>query len=325
MACLYDHHRRDTAIFFSIRRFVPEIIAPALDARMGEPVGFIGLGIMGLGMAENLVKAGRKLVVWNRDAAKSSAFAAAHPGAVVVAPSAADAVRATSCIFCMLSTLEASRAVFDGAEGVIAAVGPGKSIVDCATLTPEHMAEEADAVRAKGGKFLEAPVSGSKKPALDGQLIFLTAGDAEVLDAIRADLDAMGKATHFYGPDVGAGTRMKLCVNMTLAIQIAALAEGIALCEASGLSGESFVEVLKQGAMSSPLVAGKGAAMVKREYAPQFPLEHCQKDLRFAVGAGDSLGLALPVAAASNELFKRARAAGKGADDCSAVVEVSRK
>ncbi|KAG8466382.1 hypothetical protein KFE25_002138 [Diacronema lutheri] len=288
-------------------------------------VAFIGLGIMGVGMADNLAKAGRKLVVWTRDAAKARAFADAHPGAVEVAPTAAHAVRTAPLTYCMLSTLEASTAVFDAPDGVLAAVGPGKCVVDCATLTPERMAEMAAAVRAKGGKFLEAPVSGSKKPAADGQLIFLTAGDADLLEAARPDLDAMGKATHYYGADVGAGSRMKLCVNMTMGVQIAALAEGIALCEASGLSGDAFVEVLKQGAMSSPLIAGKGAAMVGRQYAPQFPLEHAQKDLRFAVAAGDKLGLALPVAAASNELFKRARAAGNGGDDCCAVVEAARK
>lgn len=292
---------------------------------MGDTVGFVGLGIMGMGMAENLAKAGRKLVVWNRDVAKSNAFAEAHPGAVEVAPTAAHVVRAAARTYCMLSTLEASHAVFDGPDGVLAAVGPGKSIIDCATLTPERMAETAAAVHAKGGAFLEAPVSGSKKPAYDGQLIFLTAGDAGVLDAAKADLEVMGKSTQYYGPHVGAGTKMKLCVNMTMGIQLASLAEGIALCEASGLSCDSFVEVLKQGAMSSPLVAGKGPAMVKREYAPQFPLEHCQKDLRFAIAAADALGLALPVAAASNELFKRARAAGKGAEDCGAVAEVARK
>jgi 3-hydroxyisobutyrate dehydrogenase-like beta-hydroxyacid dehydrogenase len=288
-------------------------------------VGFIGLGIMGQGMAENLAKAGRKLIVWNRDPSKAAALASAFPGAVNVKLTAAEVVRAATCTYCMLSTLEASKAVFEGEHGVLAGVSPGKSIIDCATLTPERMEEMAAAVSSAGGKFLEAPVSGSKKPAADGQLIFLAAGDATVLDTCKPDLDVMGKATHYYGAFVGAGTKMKLAVNMTMGIQLAGLAEGVALCEAAGLSSESFIEVLKQGAMSSPLVAVKGAAMVARQYAPQFPLEHCQKDMRFAINAGDALGLGLPVAAASNELFKRARAAGKGSDDFSAVAEVARK
>jgi len=292
---------------------------------MSDSIGFIGLGIMGAGMATNLAKAGRKLVIWNRDASKSKAFAEAHPGSVVVAPTPADVVISAGLTYCILSTLEASAAVFEGATGVLAGVGPGKSIVDCATLTPERMAEMAAAVHAKGGKFLEAPVSGSKKPALDGQLIFLAAGDNGVLDTAKADFELMGKATHYYGESVGQGSRMKLCVNMTMGIQIAALAEGIALCEAAGLSADGFVEVLKQGAMNSPLIALKGTAMIKREYPPQFPLEHCQKDMRFALQLGDTLGLGMPVAAASNELYKRARMAGKGSEDCGAVYEAARK
>eukprot|EP00304_Pavlova_gyrans_P015122 CAMPEP_0206061684 /NCGR_PEP_ID=MMETSP1466-20131121/54764_1 /ASSEMBLY_ACC=CAM_ASM_001126 /TAXON_ID=44452 /ORGANISM="Pavlova gyrans, Strain CCMP608" /LENGTH=293 /DNA_ID=CAMNT_0053437037 /DNA_START=60 /DNA_END=941 /DNA_ORIENTATION=- len=291
---------------------------------MSDAVGFIGLGIMGLGMAENLAKAGRKLVVWNRDVSKSQAFADKFPTATIAATPKA-VVEMTAKTYCMLSTLEASHSVFEGETGILSGVSPGKNIVDCATLTPQRMAEMAEAIRAKGGKFLEAPVSGSKKPAADGQLIFLAAGDAEVLADSTADLDVMGKATHYFGAEVGGGTRMKLCVNMTMGVQLAALSEGVALCEAVGLDSAAFVEVLKQGAMNSPLVALKGAAMVNKTYAPQFPLEHQQKDLRFAVQVGDDYGVALPVAAATNELFKKARMAGKDKDDIAAVVEASRK
>lgn len=291
---------------------------------MSGPLGFVGLGIMGNGMAACLVKAGHKLVVWNRDTSKAQAFADAHPG-TVVAPSAREVVASTAITFSMLSTPEASRAVFDGDNGVLAGVAPGKSIVDCATLTSERMSEMASAVRAKGGSFLEAPVSGSKKPAEDGSLIFLTAGDEALFNAAKPAFDIMGKATHYYGTEVGGGTKMKLAVNMTMGIQAAALAEGVALCEAAGLSAESFVEVLKQGAMSSPLVAGKGAAMLKRAYDANFPLQHAQKDMRFAVQLGDELALSLPVAAASNELYKRARTAGYADSDFCAVAEAARK
>ena len=103
----------------------------------------------------------------------------------------------------MLSTLEASEAVF---PGMLEKVCAGKSIVDCATLTPERMAAMSSAVKAAGGSFLEAPVSGSKGPAEAGQLIFLTAGDAAVKEAAEADLEAMGKATFYFGEEVGRGS-----------------------------------------------------------------------------------------------------------------------
>ena len=137
----------------------------------------------------------------------------------------------------MLSTLEASEAVF---PGMLEKVCAGKSIVDCATLTPERMAAMSSAVKAAGGSFLEAPVSGSKGPAEAGQLIFLTAGDAAVKEAAEADLEAMGKATFYFGEEVGVsaatvglgcgcagsdgsnccweqrGSKMKLVVNMIM-------------------------------------------------------------------------------------------------------------
>ena len=169
---------------------------------MSAPVGFIGLGIMGLGMARNLVRSGRELIVWNRTADKSTAFSAEDGmvGKVTVASTPAEVVEKCALTYSMLSTLQASEAVF---PQVLSAVTAGKSIVDCATLTPEHMQAMAQAVTSKGGAFLEAPVSGSKAPAEQGTLIFLTAGDAAVKEATVADMDAMGKATFYFGDGVG--------------------------------------------------------------------------------------------------------------------------
>jgi glyoxylate/succinic semialdehyde reductase len=149
------------------------------------------------------------------------------------------------------------------------------------------------AVKAAGGSFLEAPVSGSKGPAEQGALIFLTAGDETVKDAASADLEAMGKAvrmapvaaitrlyiiltcrplpaarlqTFYFGPEVGRGSRMKLVVNMIMGIQLNALAEGIALTEASDLPVDELLEILSLGAMASPMIGMKGPAMAKRSY-----------------------------------------------------------
>jgi len=176
-------------------------------------------------------------------------------------------------------------------------------------------------VRAKGGLFLEAPVSGSKQPAADGSLIFLCSGDAEALDRAEMGLDAMGKATHYYGPQAGLGTRMKLAVNLVMGAQLAALAEGVALAERAGLTADDLVTVLTEGAMASPMVKLKGKAMAARAYPPAFPLKHAQKDLRFALGLADDLGLGLPVSAAANELYKRAKGEGFSDADFAAVAE----
>ncbi|KAG8465713.1 hypothetical protein KFE25_005283 [Diacronema lutheri] len=290
-------------------------------------VGFVGLGIMGRGQADNLLARGFGLLVWSRDARKAEALVAAHAsGRVRIARSAREVVAGCELTYAMLSTLEASAAVFEGPDGMLAGVRAGCSIVDCATLTPARMAEMASAVRARGGSFLEAPVSGSKKPAADGQLIFLAAGDRTALDAAAPGLDAMGKATHYYGSDVGVGTRMKLVVNMLMCAQLAALGEAVALCEAAGLDAAELVAVLGEGAMASPMVALKGPAIARRAYAPAFPLRHAAKDLKFALQLGDELGArgGLGLAAAACELFDAAAADGRADDDFAAVAEASR-
>uniref|UniRef100_A0A7S2XW24 6-phosphogluconate dehydrogenase NADP-binding domain-containing protein n=1 Tax=Fibrocapsa japonica TaxID=94617 RepID=A0A7S2XW24_9STRA len=285
------------------------------------PVGFVGIGIMGRGMALNLTKAGRTLIVWNRDTTKAESFAAEFGATVAKTPK--EVVESCTLTYCMLSTLEADRAVFLGEEGVISGVSDGKCIVDCATLTAEHMSEMSTLVTEKGGKFLEAPVSGSKAQAEGGVLIFLCGGDEELYNNIKEDLSAMGKADFFFGA-IGGGAKMKLVVNMVMGSIMNSLAEGVALCDASGLPVDKLLEVLDLGAMSSPIIRGKGPNMLSGNHSPAFPLKHQQKDMRFAVALGDELGLSLPVAAASNENFKRARPEF-GDNDFSAVYEVLKK
>jgi len=198
--------------------------------KMDQPIGFVGLGIMGKGMAANLLKKveGCSLVVWNRSPEVCNELVAAFPGKVTVAASAAAVIQQCSLTYSMLSTMEASEAVFDcplEAGGVIAAVTPGKCIVDCATLSPERMQHIGGGVTSRGGLFLEAPVSGSKVPAETGTLIFLCGGEPEVYQKALPGLEAMGKANFLLGP-VGAGSKMKLVVNMIMGTMMSAFAEG---------------------------------------------------------------------------------------------------
>jgi len=290
---------------------------------MTDEVGFIGVGIMGLGMCHNLIKSGKKLVVWNRDTAKAEALAneEASAGKVTVVKTAKEVIERCGLTYSCLSTLEASEAVW---PNTLEGLGSGKMLVDCATLTPERMSAMAAAATAKGAKFLEAPVSGSKGPAEAGQLIFLCAGDEGVKNAAAKDLEAMGKATHYFGAEVGKGSKMKIVINMVMGVQLNAVAEGFALAESCGLDTEEYIAVLKEGAMASPMVGLKGPAMKEKNYDPAFPLKHAQKDMRFALQLGDDQGIGLPVAAASNEAYKKARRMGYGDKDFSAVAEASR-
>ena len=289
---------------------------------MAGSFGWIGVGIMGEGMAACLLKEGRSLVVWNRDASKAEALKSAYPDQVTVCSSAKGVVEACDVTFSMLSTLEASEAVF---PSLLEAVKAGKSLVDCATLTPERMVCMGDAVTAAGGAFLEAPVSGSKVPAAQGALIFLCGGDAALYEAVKPELAAMGKADFLFGP-VGAGTKMKLVVNMVMGDMMASLGEGLALCGAAGLPGDAeagLLKVLDLGIMSNGLFKLKGPKMLKGDHAPNFPLKHAQKDMRFALNLGDALGQPLPVAAAANAAFLQARET-HGDADFSAVYETQK-
>eukprot|EP00672_Neobodo_designis_P005784 CAMPEP_0174855546 /NCGR_PEP_ID=MMETSP1114-20130205/33498_1 /TAXON_ID=312471 /ORGANISM="Neobodo designis, Strain CCAP 1951/1" /LENGTH=284 /DNA_ID=CAMNT_0016090287 /DNA_START=81 /DNA_END=933 /DNA_ORIENTATION=+ len=276
---------------------------------------------MGLPMCRNLIKAGRRVLVWNRTAETAAKLAADEPGNVTVAATAAEVVEKCDLVYSMLSTLEASEAVF---PAIVPALAAGKMMVDCATLTVCRMRCMAAAVRGAGALFLEAPVSGSKGPAEAGQLIFLTAGDEEVRAAAAADLDAMGKKTFYFGAGVGKGTEMKLVVNMVMAVQLNAVAEGITLAEACDLDVDALGEILNMGAMASPMMKLKFPMMAHDNLPPQFPLKHAQKDLRFAVDMADQHDTAVPLSAAANEQFKLVRAE-HGDRDFGAIVHATRR
>ncbi|KAL1515278.1 hypothetical protein AB1Y20_001910 [Prymnesium parvum] len=291
---------------------------------MAEAVGFIGLGLMGEGMARRLVGSGRSLVVWNRSIEKSEALRAESPEQVRVAQSPAGVFAESSLVYCMLSTPEAVRSVYEMEGGVLEGVAPGKTVIDCATLAEEDMARLSAQVIAKGGRFLEAPVSGSKGPAAAGQLIFLCGGDEALFTECADDLDVMGKAKFFFG-GVGQGTRMKLVVNMVMGSMMAAFGEGLSLCDASGLDGAKLLQVLDLGAIANPMFKLKGPKMLASDHAPNFPLKHAEKDMRLAVELGKSQGLELPVASTADSVMQKAMAAGHQDKDFSSVIEAQRK
>ena len=288
-----------------------------------ETVGFIGLGHMGEGMSRRLLGRGHKLVVWNRSAAKAKALEADGKGMVSVVPSPAAVVRACAVTYVMLSEPKAVQAVYEMPDGVLDAVSAGKSIVDCATLAVADMERLASQVTTKGGRFLEAPVSGSKGPAAQGQLIFLAAGDEGLYRERAADFDVMGKAKFFFGK-VGGGTRMKLAVNMIMGTMLASLGEGMGLVAKAGIDPAQLLQVLELGVMNNPMFKLKGPKMIAADFTPNFPLKHAEKDVRLAVALGGSLGLGLPIAAAADAAMNRGIAQGLGDQDFAAVYEAQK-
>jgi 3-hydroxyisobutyrate dehydrogenase len=277
--------------------------------------GFLGLGIMGSAMAKNLVKAGHSVTVWNRSADKCQPLV--QLGAAQAA-TPRDVAAACAVTFAMLADPVAAREVFFGPSGVLAGIGEGRSYVDMSTVDDDTARTIATVVTEAGGRFLEAPVSGTKQPAEDGTLIILAAGDRSLYEEVRPAFEVLGKMCPYFGA-VGQGARMKLVVNMIMGGMITALCEGIALGLKGGLDGEQILDILNNGALASPMVKGKGPMILKVEFPTSFPLKHMQKDMRLAVALGDSLNQPLHTAATANEIFKAACQEGLADADFAAV------
>jgi 3-hydroxyisobutyrate dehydrogenase len=217
----------------------------------------------------------------------------------------------------------ASRAVWLGKDGALAAAEKGAVLVDSSTVSPAWIVELTKATKARGLELLDAPVTGSKMQATGGQLTFLVGGSTEALETARPVLEAMSKEIAYLGP-VGSGAKMKLLNNFLCGVQIASLAEGIAWLERSGLDAEKAMDLLKRGAPGSPLVASISARMMSRDYTVNFYLKLMSKDLQYAGEAAAESGVELTTAANARSLFEEAAAEGYGDKDMSAVVELMR-
>lgn len=280
-----------------------------------QKFGFIGLGIMGSAMAKNLLRGGFPVTIWNRSADKCAELVALG---AQQAPTPARVAAQCSITFAMLADPAAAEAVCFGHDGVLDGIGAGRGYVDMSTVDDDTAQRIAAGVTARGGRYLEGPVSGSRKPAEDGSLIILAAGDRSLYDEALPGLEKMGKKILYLG-EVGNGARMKLVVNMIMGGMMATFCEGLALGNKAGLQAGDLLEVLAAGALANPMFQLKGSAISQGNFTVAFPLKHMQKDLRLAMALGDRLDQPLASAATANESFKRAKAAGFGDEDFSAL------
>jgi len=271
---------------------------------------------MGKPMALNLVKAGHDVSVWNRSPGKTGELEQA--GAKVFTQKK-DIVDHCDILFACVTDPAAAQDLVIGSDGIANYIDNSKSFVDMSTVDEETVDIVAKAITAKGGRYLEAPVSGSKVPAEQGTLLIMCAGDESLYNESKECFDAMGKKTYFLG-DLGKGARMKLVINAVMGAQMAALAEGIELARQSDLDVSVLHDLLCNGALNSPLVQGKGKALLAENYATNFPLKHQQKDLRLALQLSDKVRQQIPVISATNELYKTAMARDAGDLDMCAVV-----
>ncbi|KAH7534101.1 glyoxylate/succinic semialdehyde reductase 1 [Ziziphus jujuba] len=280
-------------------------------------IGFLGLGIMGKAISVNLLRSGFKVTVWNRTLSKCGELL--DLGASVEETPAA-VIKKCKYTIAMLSDPVAALSVVFDKDGVLEQISSGKGYIDMSTVDADTSSKISEAILAKGGDFLEAPVSGSKKPAEDGQLVILAAGVQALYNEMIPVFNVVGKKSFYLG-QVGNGAKMKLVVNMIMGSMMNALSEGLILADRSGLEPKVLLDVLDLAAIANPMFKLKGPAMIERNYPPAFPLKHQQKDMRLALALGDENAVSMPVAAAANEAFKKARSLGLGDLDFSAVHE----
>jgi 3-hydroxyisobutyrate dehydrogenase len=285
---------------------------------MNKPrIAFFGLGIMGSGMARRLLVNGFPLTVFNRNAEKSKPFAA--EGALVAA-SPREAAAQADVIISMVADDNASRSLWLGENGALAAARPGTVCIECSTVTVGWVRELAAAAGRKKCEFLDAPVTGSKTHAAAGELNFIVGGEAATLEKVRPVLAAMSKTILPLGP-VGSGALLKLINNFVCGVQVAALAEAMAMIERSGLDRAKALEIIANGAPGSPLVKAVSTRMTTQDFTPNFLLRLMAKDLNYAIMEGGKLSVELKTAVAALEEFQRGIAAGHGEKDIAAVVK----
>jgi 3-hydroxyisobutyrate dehydrogenase len=285
---------------------------------MSTKIGFIGLGAMGEPMARNLAKAGYALVVWNRTAAKSALLAS--EGAMA-ASTPADVFERTRIVFLMLSDDAAIDAVLARQTSEFVLNVRDHTIINTATVAPHYSdALAADIARA-GGAYVEAPVSGSRKPAETGQLIAMLAGDEATIQEVLPLFASMCRATIVCGPRPRA-LQMKIATNIFLIATITGLAESANFATRSGFDMNAWAQIINASPMASDISRAKVEKLLAGEFSPQAAIANVFETNRLVTEAARHAGVAAPLMDASPELYRQAVSLGLDRSDMIAVVDV---
>ena len=264
-----------------------------------ETVGFIGLGIMGLPMSQNLIKAGFPLVVYNRTREKTKALA--DQGATV-ADSAMEVARQSTTIVIMVSDSPDVEDVVLGKDGVIEGVQEGSVVIDMSTISPSITRDIGSRLAEKGVGMLDAPVSGSSWAAVDGTLSIMVGGQAQVFQRSLPILEAMGSRIIHIGPE-GMGQVAKLVNQVIVAGTLAAVCEGLLLGAKSGVDLDKVFQAVTGGAANSWQLENLGSRILKRDFDPGFSVKLMLKDQRLVNQAAQEMELPMPVSAVARQFF----------------------
>lgn len=284
-------------------------------------VGFIGLGIMGLPMARNLVKAGFDVVGYNLHPDPVEALVeAGGRGASDVAGAVSD----VDVVITMVPDSPDVEAVTGGTDGVFAKARKGALYIDMSSIRPDVSVRVAEAGRAAGLRVLDAPVSGGESGAIEANLSIMVGGEAADFAAAKQVLDAVGKTVVHVGP-AGSGQTVKAANQLIVAGNIQLLAEAIVFLEAYGVDTKAALEVLGGGLAGSTVLDRKGAGMLAREFQPGFRLTLHHKDLGIVQSAAREAGIVIPLGALVSQLVAAMVARGDGGLDHSGLLKLQQE
>lgn len=280
-----------------------------------EKIGFIGLGIMGKPMALNLLKAGFKVVAYNRTKEKVNVIVDAG-GEEGLTPK--EVAENSDIIITIVSDSPDVEDVILGENGVIKGAKAGSVVIDMSTISPSVTKEIAAKLKEKNVEMLDAPISGGDIGAINGTLSIMVGGNSETLERCRQIFDAMGKSITHCGNN-GMGQTTKLCNQILVSVTNMAVSEAVLFAQKSGLNAHTMVEATKGGAAGSWQLSNLAPKMVDEDFAPGFMIDLQQKDLRLVLEAAEELHLPLPALSYVHQLYKSNQSNGEGNEGTQAL------
>ena len=281
---------------------------------MADKVGFIGLGIMGRPMAENLIEAGYDLVAYNRTREKAEELDGA-----TVAESPKEVAEQSDIIITMLPDSPQVEEVLAGEDGVLEGIKEGDLIVDMSTISPVVTEELSEKAEEKGASMLDAPVSGGDVGAIEGTLSIMVGGSEEDFGRALPLFEVMGATVTHVGP-VGTGQVVKAANQIVVALTIEAVSEALVLGSKGGVAPEKILDVLGGGLAGNKVMEVKREKMLEHSFDPGFRVELHHKDLGIALAAGREYGVTLPVTAVVDQMLQDLKMRGRGDQDHSALL-----
>jgi 2-hydroxy-3-oxopropionate reductase len=284
---------------------------------MSEKVGFVGLGIMGRGMVDNLMKAGFDVTVWNRTASRMQPFV--DKGATP-ADSPKHVGELCDVIITCVSDTPDVEAVILGDDGIIHGASEGNLVIDMSTINPVNTLEIAKQLNEKGIAMLDAPISGGSEGAANGTLSIMIGGTEEDVQRAQPYFDAMGKTITHVG-EQSAGQTVKLSNQILCVVNMLAASEALLFAKAGGVDLDKMLQAVTGGAAGSWMLANRGPQVIDDDWKPGFTIDLQQKDLRLVMGAADKMGIPVIATSLCFNMYRTLQAQGLGSEGNHAIVK----